>query len=48
MAIPFDDHLAEGSVVELELLSRQARQAFRELSATAADSFSTIRATSQL
>jgi MinD-like ATPase involved in chromosome partitioning or flagellar assembly len=45
--IPFDDHLAEGSEVDLELLSRQARQAFLELSASVADSFLTIRAASQ-
>jgi MinD-like ATPase involved in chromosome partitioning or flagellar assembly len=45
--IPFDDHLAEGSEVDLELMSRQARQAFLELSATVADSFSTIRAVTQ-
>jgi MinD-like ATPase involved in chromosome partitioning or flagellar assembly len=42
--IPFDDHLAEGSEVDLELFSRQPRQAFLELAATVADSFTTIRA----
>jgi MinD-like ATPase involved in chromosome partitioning or flagellar assembly len=42
--IPFDDHLAEGSEVYLELFSRQTRQAFLELAATVADSFTTIRA----
>jgi MinD-like ATPase involved in chromosome partitioning or flagellar assembly len=42
--IPFDDHLAEGSEVDLELFSRQTRQAFLELAATVADSFTTIRA----
>ncbi len=40
--IPFDDHLAEGSEIDLELLSRQTRQAFLELGATVADSFSTL------
>lgn len=42
--IPFDDHLAEGSEVELDLLSRQTQHAFLELAATVADSFSSIRA----
>jgi MinD-like ATPase involved in chromosome partitioning or flagellar assembly len=45
--IPFDDHLAEGSEVDLELFSRQTRQAFLELAATVADSFSTIHATTR-
>jgi MinD-like ATPase involved in chromosome partitioning or flagellar assembly len=42
--IPFDDDLAEGSEVELDLLSRQTQHAFLELAATVADSFSSIRA----
>jgi MinD-like ATPase involved in chromosome partitioning or flagellar assembly len=37
--IPFDDHLAEGSEIDLDLLGRQARQAFLHLAATVADSF---------
>ncbi len=45
--IPFDDHLAEGSEVDLELLSRQTRHAFLELSANVADSFSSIYAASK-
>ncbi len=43
--IPFDDHLAEGSEIHPDLLSRQARQAFLELAATVADGFSAVRAT---
>ena len=38
--IPFDDHLAEGAEIDLELLSGQTRQAFLELAATVADNFS--------
>ncbi|MGX9791317.1 AAA family ATPase [Mycobacterium sp. MMS18-G62] len=40
--IPFDDHLARGSEIDLELLSRQTRQAFLELAATLADSFAAL------
>jgi MinD-like ATPase involved in chromosome partitioning or flagellar assembly len=46
--IPFDDHLAEGSEIDLELLSTQARQAFLELAATVADGFSASRANSRV
>jgi MinD-like ATPase involved in chromosome partitioning or flagellar assembly len=35
--IPFDDHLADGSEIHLQLLSVQTRQAFLELAATIAD-----------
>ncbi|MCT7659714.1 MinD/ParA family protein [Mycobacterium sp. CPCC 205710] len=40
--VPFDDHLAEGSEIDLDLLSRQTRQAFLELAATIADGFSAL------
>jgi hypothetical protein len=40
--IPFDDHLAEGSEIDLELFSGQTREAFLELAATVADGFSAI------
>lgn len=38
--IPFDDHLAEGSEVDLELMGKQTRQAFLELAANVADGVS--------
>ncbi|MGV9795789.1 AAA family ATPase [Gordonia sp. NPDC003422] len=38
--IPYDDHLATGSYVELDQLHRRTRTAFLELAATVADSFS--------
>ncbi len=38
--IPFDDHLAEGADVDLDLMSKSARRAFVELAATIADDFS--------
>ncbi|MET9202649.1 MinD/ParA family protein [Gordonia sp. NPDC003585] len=38
--IPFDDHLAEGADVDLELMGKQSRRAFVELAATMADEFS--------
>jgi len=41
--VPFDDHLAEGAEVNIELLSRQTRHAFLGLGASVADGFSTIR-----
>lgn len=44
--IPFDDHLAEGSVIDLDRLSRQTRQALLQLGASVADSFVTIGAIS--
>ncbi|MDF0530896.1 MinD/ParA family protein [Tsukamurella sp. 8F] len=37
--IPFDDHLAEGAEVDLDLLSPKTRRAFVELAATVADDF---------
>lgn len=37
--IPFDDHLAQGSEVTLDLVGWTARQAFLELAATVADGF---------
>jgi MinD-like ATPase involved in chromosome partitioning or flagellar assembly len=43
--IPFDDHLAEGSEVELDLFGRQARQAYLELAASVADGFASLTAT---
>jgi MinD-like ATPase involved in chromosome partitioning or flagellar assembly len=38
-SIPFDRHLAEGSEISLDLLSRKTRQAFMGLAATIADAF---------
>lgn len=47
--IPFDDHLAQGSEVVLDLMGWKARQAFFELAATIADEFAhTKRAESHL
>ncbi len=43
--IPFDDHLAEGSEIDIRLFTRQTRQAFLELAATVADGFSAMGAT---
>ena len=40
--VPFDDHLAEGSEVVLDKLSRQTRQAFLELAASVADGFAEL------
>jgi MinD-like ATPase involved in chromosome partitioning or flagellar assembly len=40
--VPFDDHLAEGSEVDLDNLSRQTRQAFLELAASIADGFAAL------
>ena len=42
--VPFDDHLAEGSEIDLNLFSRQTSQAFLELAATPADGFAAISA----
>ncbi|MGC4933622.1 AAA family ATPase [Gordonia sp. DT30] len=39
--IPFDDHLAEGADVDLELVSKPTRHAFVELAAAIADEFAT-------
>jgi MinD-like ATPase involved in chromosome partitioning or flagellar assembly len=43
--IPFDDHLAEGAEVDLDLLGKQTRRALVEMAATVADDFpsTTIR-----
>ena len=42
--IPFDDHLAEGAEIDLDLINKQTRLAFVELAATMADDFaSTFR-----
>jgi MinD-like ATPase involved in chromosome partitioning or flagellar assembly len=41
--IPFDDHLAEGAEISLDLLSRKTRQAFAELTASVADGFNRSR-----
>ena len=41
--IPFDDHLAEGAEVDLDLVNKQTRLAFVELAATMADDFASIR-----
>lgn len=43
--IPFDDHLAEGAEVSLELMSRKTRQAFMDLTASVADAFNRGRRT---
>jgi MinD-like ATPase involved in chromosome partitioning or flagellar assembly len=40
--VPFDDHLAEGSEVDLDKLSRQTREAFLELAASIADGFAAL------
>lgn len=37
--IPFDDHLAEGADIDLDLIGKQTRRAFLELAATIADDF---------
>ncbi|MEY1674393.1 AAA family ATPase [Gordonia sp. ABKF26] len=38
--VPFDDHLAEGADVDLELMSKPTKRSFVELAATIADDFS--------
>jgi MinD-like ATPase involved in chromosome partitioning or flagellar assembly len=40
--VPFDDHLAEGSEVDLDKLSRQTRQSFLELAGSIADGFAAL------
>ena len=37
--VPFDDHLAEGSEISLDLMNRRTRQTFIELAASIADDF---------
>ncbi len=39
LSVGFDDHLAEGADIDLELLSRQTRRSFVELAAIIADDF---------
>ena len=39
LVVPFDEHLAEGAVVDLDLLRPQTRAAFVELAAMVADDF---------
>ncbi|MDJ0361319.1 AAA family ATPase [Rhodococcus sp. H29-C3] len=39
LVVPFDEHLAEGAVVDLDLLRPQTRSAFVELAAMVADDF---------
>src|SRR6202012_3375942 len=41
--IPFDDHLAQGAEINLDLMSGRARQAFLELAASIADGFAYTR-----
>jgi MinD-like ATPase involved in chromosome partitioning or flagellar assembly len=43
VVIPFDDHLAEGAEISMELLSRKTRQAFAELTASVSAGFTRIR-----
>jgi MinD-like ATPase involved in chromosome partitioning or flagellar assembly len=38
--VPFDDHLAEGAEIDLDLVSKSTRQALLELAAMVADDFS--------
>ncbi|MGI5221933.1 AAA family ATPase [Nocardia sp. CA-290969] len=40
--VPFDDHLAEGAEIDLELVSKPTRQALLELAAMVADDFSNV------
>lgn len=40
--VPFDDHLAEGAEIDLELVSKPTRRALLELAAMVADDFSYI------
>lgn len=37
--LPFDDHLAEGAEIDLELLGKRTRHALLEIAATIADDF---------
>lgn len=39
--VPYDQHLSEGSHIDLDLLGDRTRRAFVELAATVADSFPT-------
>jgi MinD-like ATPase involved in chromosome partitioning or flagellar assembly len=41
--IPFDDHLAQGSEIVLDLMSRKTRQTFLEIAASVADGFVSSR-----
>ncbi|WP_459548874.1 nucleotide-binding protein [Nocardia sp. X0981] len=40
--VPFDDHLAEGAEIDLELVSKPTRQALLELAAMVADDFANV------
>ncbi|NUP26060.1 MAG: AAA family ATPase [Nocardia sp.] len=40
--VPFDDHLAEGAEIDLELVSKPTRQALLELAAMVADDFASV------
>lgn len=42
--VPFDDHLAEGAEIDLELVSKPTRRALLELAAMVADDFGYIGA----
>lgn len=41
--IPFDDHLAQGSEIVLDLMASRTRQAFLELGASIADGFANTK-----
>ncbi|MGQ4600816.1 AAA family ATPase [Nocardia sp. R6R-6] len=45
--VPFDDHLAEGAEIDLELVSKPTRRALLELAAMVADDFGYVGAQSQ-
>ncbi|WP_231390377.1 MinD/ParA family protein [Nocardia sp. CNY236] len=45
--VPFDDHLAEGAEIDLELVSKPTRQALLELAAMVADDFGYISSLAQ-
>ena len=43
VVIPFDDHLAEGAEISMDLLNRKTRQAFLDLTASVAEGFNRNR-----
>ena len=43
VVIPFDDHLAEGAEISMDLLHRKTRQAFLDLTASVAEGFNRNR-----
>ncbi|MFR9752679.1 AAA family ATPase [Nocardia sp. 004] len=45
--VPFDDHLAEGAEIDLELVSKPTRRALLELAAMVADDFGYVSSMSQ-